>query len=129
MKVTTISYKQKFPTGSFLNCDIGFEASIGENENPEQALSTLQKLAESFHKSSFPHLYTESGKPITIEQADEVPVVQKTNEDSKLSATQRILQQINESSDEKVLQSFKLLVRNNSELQEAYNLRLKQLSK
>ena len=71
MKITTISYKQKFPTGSYLNCDIGFEASIGENENPEDAMKSLQDLAESFHKSSFSHLYTENGKPITIVQVEE----------------------------------------------------------
>ena len=71
MKILTISYKQKFPTGSFLNCDIGFEASIEPGEDINDALSTLQNHAQAFHKSSFPHLYTENGKPITIVQVEE----------------------------------------------------------
>ena len=72
--ITKVSYSQKFPTGAYLNCDIGFEASIIDGvDDPKEALSTLQKLAESFHKSSFSHLYTESGKPIEVKQVEDKP--------------------------------------------------------
>lgn len=70
--INKVIYSQKFPTGAYLNCDIGFEASIVEGiDDPLEAMTTLQKLAESFHKSSFSHLYTESGSPVTIAQVRE----------------------------------------------------------
>ena len=126
MKILTVSYKQKFPTGSYLNCDIGFEASIGENENPEVAMKSLQDLAESFHKSSFSHLYTENGKPITIVQIDDdSPIIPRTNENSKQSTVERTIDQINQCSSEAVLLSFKLLAKANPEIQTAYDNKLK----
>ena len=116
MKVLTISYKQKFPTGSYLNCDIGFEASIGENEKPEDAMKTLQDLAESFHKSSFSHLYTESGKPITITQVEE---------DRRVG----MVEAIETCTDLGVLKTFALLAKGNPDHKAAYDKRFLELSK
>jgi hypothetical protein len=131
MKIQVVQYKQKFPTGSFLNCDIGFEASIGENENPEVALKDLQSLAESFHKSSFSYLYTESGKPVEIKQVDE-------NEQAVDKRIAAIIQDINQCTaiDEKNglgvqvgLLSFAEVASKNPEIKAAYDLKLLQLQK
>lgn len=72
MNIDRITYKKKFPTGMFLNEDIGFECSIDSNfDEPLSVINLLRELAELSHKKQYPHLYTSNGKPITIEQVPE----------------------------------------------------------
>lgn len=127
MKIISVSYKQKFPTGSFLNCDIGFEASITEHEHPEKALKELQDLAESFHKSSFSHLYTESGKPITIEQVREEPVDKRIAVIIQDIMDCQVIDEKNGIGVQVGLLGFEKMCSTHPELKAAYDSRLKQL--
>lgn len=54
-----ISYKEKFPTFQFLNCDIGFETDMDDSANPMEKLKELRNMAIAFHKQEFPHFYTD----------------------------------------------------------------------
>lgn len=66
-----------FPYAPYLNEYIGFEKDIPDNSTDEEALKAvehLRELAEKSHADKYPYLYTESGKPITIEQVpDDLP--------------------------------------------------------
>lgn len=65
-----VSYKGKFPTGSFLNEDIGFEIEIPTNTDEEalKAVSHLRDLAEKAHRERYPD---------PIDPNEEIKVVQK----------------------------------------------------
>ena len=67
MKIDRITYKEKFYTFQYLNCDIGMECSIDEGENILEAIKKLRDTCIEFHKQEFPNLYS-NGKPITVEQ-------------------------------------------------------------
>jgi len=92
MTITSASYKEKFPTFQFCNCDIGFEGSLGESENPLIALKQLRELAIAFHKQEFPHLYDQSfvrpSEPLRVE----VPLTfaQRPKSEEQISREQQI---------------------------------------
>lgn len=75
MVVTKVKYEKLFPTGAYLNEKIGFEAEIEPHlnslDNPTSAIEQLRQLAEQSHREKYPHLYTESGSPITIMEKEE----------------------------------------------------------
>src|SRR5690242_13352796 len=93
MTITKVKYEKLFPTGAYLNEKIGFEAEIGTRpitqgedakklfdecgvfpvklESPLEVVEMLRQLCEQSHKEKYPHLYTESGSPITIVQIPE----------------------------------------------------------
>lgn len=127
MTITSINYKQKFPTFQFLNCDIGFEVSLGENESPSEALKKLKTIAEAFHKQEFPHMY---------ELADSQPIPDdvgyKINEEKQPEPdrTQAFIDLINSKyQTKKTLESLKPKVEqeNNPAIQQAFDNKLKQL--
>lgn len=113
-----------FPYAPYLNEYIGFEDEVWETETELEAVDRLRKLAERSHKERYPHLYTESGSPVTIEQVPEQQV-DKTNEISKEDAVQRVVGQINSCTELKVLQSYRMIAAGNPVLKEAYDNKLK----
>lgn len=127
MKIDIVAYSQKFVTGAYLNCTIGFEASITEHEHPEAALKELQNLAESFHKSSFSHLYTESGSPITIEQVREEPADKRIAVIIQDIMDCQVIDEKNGIGVQVGLLGFEKMCSTHPELKSAYDLRLKQL--
>lgn len=100
MTIKTVKYEKLFPTGAYLNEKIGFEAEldiVGKTsinpsetgvtfglEDPLAAIERLRILAEQSHKQKYPHLYTESGSPVFIEQ------VQETRSEEEISRSQQI---------------------------------------
>lgn len=120
MTVDRINLKQKFPTFQFLNMDIGFEGSIEPGEDIMKALETLQNVAQSFHKQQFPHFYTESGKPITV---DPVP------EDLPPSKEQGLIQVIQLCISVTALERFRPQVEalNNIQVTEVFSNKMKNL--
>lgn len=87
--ITRITYSGKFPKAAFLNEDIGFELSVTGNPGVSEILAHieyLRKLAEQSHREKYPHLYTESGKLVTIEQVgnpEQDELIQKEFEETK----------------------------------------------
>lgn len=130
-----ISYKQKFPTWQFLNCDIGFEIDVPEGENPLEKMKELKNLAAEFHKQEFPHLYQDnkmvgdfiSPSPAIHAQTDYHISDFPNEKSSKERTIDALIQDINSCKEIKVLESYRLIVKKYPELEDAYNLKLKSL--
>lgn len=121
MTITKIKMDILFPTGSFANERIGLEADISEGEDTQVKLNHLRDLIIHIHKTSNPHLYTESGLPVTI---------QNINPDMQVEKRLGLFKEdILSCPDIKTLETYKLLVKGKPELQEAYDQRLSQLKK
>lgn len=52
MKIDRIQYKKIFPLGSYTTEHIGLEASLDENENPEEALTKLITITNELHSAT-----------------------------------------------------------------------------
>ena len=115
MKVDRISYQKLFPLGVYTNERIGMEAQLQDGDVYEDCFAELKKEVEAFHKSTNQQLYQDSDSPVASFQKP----------DSKESATERMLTAINTCTEMKVLETFKLLVKNNQVFQEAYDNKLK----
>jgi len=112
-----------FPYAPYLNEYIGLEDEQRVGETELEGIERLRKLVEQSHKNRYPELYIDS----IIDTVSMSKVSnQATNEDSKEDATQRMITAINSCTGLKVLETFKLLVKNNPVFQEAYNNKLKQ---
>lgn len=109
-----------------MNCDIGFEASVPPGEDPLVVLKQLQDLSESFHKSSFSHLYTESGSPVTFAEPEYHSHYVKQKE---VVAGNGLGADIDSCQEVKVLETYKLMVKGKPELEEIYNKKFAELSK
>lgn len=133
MKITTINYKQKFPTFQFLNCDIGFKGTLGENEDPLNALKQLKTIAEAFHKQEFPHLYNDNqqeaqGTTITPVQEERVidnrlaVMITDINQCTEIDATNHLGVQTG-------LIAYKEVAESHPELKAAFDLKMAVLKK
>jgi len=60
MPIITVSYSKKFTIGPYLTESIGAEISLGEDQDPMEALESIHKLADEFHKKANPHLYEQA---------------------------------------------------------------------
>ena len=76
------------------------------------------------HKKQYPYLYTESGKPITIET---LPDIQQKKEpvENRVSA---IIRDIGTCRELVVLESYRLIAKQDEKIQEAYDKKLKELN-
>jgi hypothetical protein len=147
MTITKVKYEKLFPTGAYLNEKIGFEAEIvsvpasstpedviewhnlgitpQRIESPLEVVESLRKLAEQSHKEKYPHLYTESGSPVTFSEP-EVPIIPKNNSEAKQNTVDKMIADINSCKELKVLESYKLIAKSNPAFQEAYDNKLKE---
>lgn len=115
MKLEKISYRRLFPTGAYANESIELTGSIGENEDVQNAYNELHKMAEELHYSQNAEMYDQRGTQERI--INEPPA----------TGIQAIINDIGTCKDIKVLESYRLIVKNNPELQETYNHKLNQL--
>jgi len=128
MKIEKITYSQSHETLSHsgLRTWYKFEAggTVDQGENMEEAVATLKKFVQ---ENVFPDLGMANeymggnhsdipGHQMSVQQVEKEP---------KETAVGRIIKQINDSSSEVVLQSFKLLAKSNQQVQEAYDNKLK----
>ena len=94
------------------------EIQIEENDNPENAFQMAKQLVnEQIEKS--------------IAMDDEcrgTKIRDIAPEESRLSATQSIINDINTCKEVKVLESYRLIAKSNSEIQTAYDNKLKLLN-
>jgi Na+-transporting NADH:ubiquinone oxidoreductase subunit NqrF len=118
MRADRISYQKLFPLGMYINEKIGVECIVNEGENPATILQEAKLMVEKFHKDSNPGLYIEVNyEALSVNNPDYSP---PTNEQRKEEATNGMIAAINSCTELKVLETFKLLVKNNTVFQEAY---------
>ncbi len=119
MKIEKISYQKLFPLGAFINEKIGVEMQLDEGDNPVQVLNEAKKLVEKYHIDTNPQMYI-----------DDVPQISTTttiDQVQPLTKVASLIQQINSCEEIKVLESYKLIVKTDPDLQRAYDKKLKQL--
>jgi hypothetical protein len=88
-------------------------------ENVEETKKRLVEMVDRWHKELNPQLYQEQIKDIGVYEN----YIEATT--PKEDATQRMINAINSCTELKVLETFKLLVKNNPVFLEAYNNKLK----
>lgn len=129
MKIISISYKQKFPIGQFLNADIGFEVQQEQGESVNDVLLQLKGMAEAFHRQEFPQMY--ATPLLEIDQDFPPPETSQSTyakrQQKPENRVQSIIQDIETVRELTVLESYRLIAKANPEIQEAYNNKLKQL--
>jgi len=117
------------PTGNFLNCRIGVEMDYPDDFSLEQAINIEWDKLLAIHMKRYPHLYNEKGEPL-YEKApmdDECRGV-KIRDLSPEGEYIPLIDQINSCKELKVLESYKLIVRNDEVLNHAYRTKLVELS-
>jgi len=114
MKIRINGYSHTYPLGASGQFEKSWlEVDFEEGDDIQSNLQFLKKEIEKFHKESNPN-----GLTVTS-----VKVV-----DENKSPEEKMLAQINEIKDVKVLESFKLLASRNEKIKSAYDNKLKQLT-
>lgn len=124
MKVDKVTYTKSYSIGPFLQEKVGFEASIDPEDIPENVLNYLKVMADDWHKENNPPTgmgIELPGGPMNIPIPDRY--VDRGNPKEALA------HDINSCIDIKVLESYKLLVKNSPDLQEVYEKKLAELKK
>ncbi len=122
-----VFYKRKYPIGSFLNEDIGFEIEIPDDGDPIDEIHTLKELCDRAHRELNPQmaLINSENGPISIP----VNGIPTTKKDSKEEAIQSHIKTIEECKTIQNLRIFENLVRNTNhpDLTQAFTDKLNQL--
>jgi hypothetical protein len=120
MRIEKIYYQRNFPIGQFLFETIGIGIIVNEGEDPQQALDEAKKLACEYNTANNPHLAeTQPSEPTTL------PTLKVEREQIEGKS---VAEQIATVTELKVLEGYKLLVKNNPDWLNAYNLKLKELT-
>ena len=123
MRITTINYRHTYNIGNYSSESIGFEATVDEREDEQQALATLKQLAHKFHLESNKELYA----PIeTVADSPAVPVQQVSALDNDVRFD--LIHAISTCTEIKVLETYRLMVKNDKQAQEVYQSQLNKLS-
>lgn len=112
MQIKTVNYQETFNLGNYCSQRIGVEVSINEGEDAKQALETARQLVHEFHSQTAPTEHFMGTQVSSIEPEDDIPLVDQINSCKEL----------------KVLESYKLIVRNDEVLNAAYRKKLVELS-
>jgi hypothetical protein len=104
----------------------GAEAELSERESPEEAMETLRALIGKKLDDAHPQVQYDS-----VISDDVTSNLQMANlkPDPKQDRVQQLIQDIGTCKDLKVLESYKLMVKANPDLQTAYDNKLKDLKK
>jgi hypothetical protein len=125
MRIEKINYQKLYPIGNFLNERVGFEASIDENDDPQQALAQLKEMADKFHeKNNAENNHQESG---------ESPENSSHKENSEPKPPQEIQignieAGIRSCRDIKILETYRLIIKKDAGLQKAYDEMMEKLT-
>jgi hypothetical protein len=123
MPIDRAIYQKLFPTEfQFLNIRLGGESSIGEGETWLGQMKELHQQATDFHKELYPQLY--NGE-IPSPPLATLPTLKVEREQIEGKS---VAEQIATVTELKVLEGYKLLVKNNPDWLNAYNLKLKELT-
>ena len=123
MHIQTIHYTRTFNLGNYSSEKIGVEFSLNPGESADKALDNARQLVEEYHKKSLKQieeagLYFEQDEPIT---AKVIPT------QSKKTLTERTKEFIDSCKNKGELKAWELMCKNNAELLEYYNNKLKSL--
>lgn len=116
MKVTKIIYSKKFPYAPYLNESIGFEADLLEGEDEKETIQYLRELAEQSFTTAHPNVVLQK----QVEEVDK-----RTPEEMKAADIADIMS----SKTLQELDTFKILKTIDKDYFNAYNTKLKELSK
>jgi len=134
MKFTQVSYQKTFNLGSYQSERIGVEIELSEGESPKEALDTAKQLVEEYHKENIKvaepttgEIYLENEIKVNIgEVLYDFPKDKTPPPPPKQNPT--ISEQIASCTDIKILESYKLIVKKNPDLQEVYNQTMDKLT-
>jgi hypothetical protein len=115
MTIDRISYQKTFNLGNYSSERIGVDMVLNEGEDAKFALSECKKLVEEYHRES------EAEYPHQCIEERIIPVNKSTAE--------HLADEINSCKEVKVLESYKLIVKNDSGLQLLYDSKHKSLTK
>jgi hypothetical protein len=121
MVIQEIKYEQLFPTASFLNVRIGITIGLEERDKVENALTMAKDICVDFHKKSYPQFYKQ-GAPVYTGEEKVIEVTDTT------SQREVIIEGIKSCESVKVLETYKLMVRTDEELNTIYRNKLIELS-
>ena len=118
MKIRVTGYSHTYPLGASGQFEKAWiEADMDESDDIQTSLQFLKQQVEQFHKESNPNGLTVT----TVKKIPDVLEYEKSPEE-------KMVAQIHEITDIKVLESFKLLASRNEKIKSAYDNRLKQLT-
>lgn len=115
----TVKYSNKLPTGPYLNIDLGCERDLQPGETLEEGWDEIHQRALAWHKKNFPELYPE--------QKEYKPTHFPGVPDSKEERIQIMINDLNQSTSLKDLESWALLTRTSPLIKEAYDKKYNEL--
>jgi hypothetical protein len=124
MHIQTIHYTRTFNLGNYSSEKIGVEFALNPGESADKALDNARQLVEEYHKKSVKQIeeagfYFEQDEPIT----EKVIPTQ-----SKKTLTERTKEFIEMCKTKEELKAWDLMSKNNPELLECYNNKLKSIN-
>lgn len=117
-----VKYRRLYSTGPYLNEEIGFEISIPDHGDPIAEVQTLKELCDKAHEQLNPGLEdkTDIGVYENHVARTQLPETRIHKESQELRVANMIAD-IQSCQDLKVLETYKLLVKNNPQLQQVYD--------
>jgi hypothetical protein len=143
MKIVKVTYQKTYSIGPYLTERIGFEAEpepyIGHQydgpngmEKHDEVLTTLEKMADEWHKKAHPPLYQQESSPeivrsFTPQQTGPSVMEIQTDKgpDDRIAA---MIADIYSCTEIKVLEGYRLLAKTKPEFQAAYDQQMKKLN-
>ena len=120
MHIQTINYTRTFNLGNYSSEKIGVEFALNEGESANKALDYARELVEEYHKQNVIKL--KDLNQFYQEIPDEIIPTQ-----SKKSLAEKTIEFINACKTRDELRAWELMAKNNPEVLESYNTKLKSL--
>lgn len=120
MQITKLGCSIKVPTQIFGNEVLWVEYELGIGEDPNEGLNAARQLCWENHKKANPQLYQEQGTTVSS-------IVSNTKQRPK-GQVEGIIHDIQSVTELAVLKSYELLCKNNTQLKDAYQSKLKSLT-
>ena len=117
MKIIKAGFSKTFPLNQYYE-KVWVEAELNDGEDERQVLYDLKRKVETFFFESSAAAEKQKEK-LPLESQESLP---------QLTSEQKIINQINEITDIKVLESFALIAKNNPQIKEAYDAKLQTFS-
>lgn len=118
MNIQTINYQKTFNLGNYSSERIGVEIAINAGEDAKEALETAKQLVEEFHKE------TNAQKSVSQPYDEPVQII-KTQSPKTLAEKTKHFIDLCKTKQE--LKQWELMCKNNPELKEYYDQKLKSL--
>lgn len=128
MKIDRISYSESIEVYAGKWVKVGMEAELFDGDIIESSYASLKKLvSDQFATNSTELSFPRKGAGGLENYITSAPPDIQIDKSPKESAHERMISAINECTNVTVLESFKLLVKNNPEFQNAYDKKMQQL--